>query len=144
MHLFSQLTNKHFLLSLYLFLSNAKLSKFDFTHENSSCLISFIRFFVKYLLVFVTSMDDVEFIDAHKSFQKDVLAGIVVFLNTLVYELIRQNGKKKMEVEDEQGVARELRESAVLLINDLYHKNFRTKLLPNKTFEMPKLNHELI
>lgn len=32
----------------------------------------------------------------------------------------------------------------MLLLNDLYHKNFRTKLILPKLFEMPKLNDELL
>lgn len=81
-------------------------------------------------------MDDVEFVDPNKSFQKDKFMGIVEFLNGLVYELIKGGEKEGKE-------HKELRGSAVLLINDLYHKNFRTKLLPSKIFEVPKLNNEL-
>lgn len=83
-HLFGQLANKHFLLSLYLFLSNIKFS-YDFNTENPTCQFFFIDLFVKYLLAFFTSMDDVEFVDQNKSFPKDKLAGLVGFLNNLVY-----------------------------------------------------------
>jgi hypothetical protein len=35
-------------------------------------------------------------------------------------------------------------EEAILLINDLYQKNFRINLINPKIFELPRLNEELV
>ena len=134
---FEELNDRSFLMFLMGWFAKENLTKLEFYNPKNESVVRLLEILISFMLQRVASMDDVEFVSKDKGFSVEELECMVGMLNSLTLELVQQNSYGS-----NSNTA--LQENTVRLLNDLYHKNFRTKLHNPKLFEMPKLNEELL
>lgn len=135
--MFDQLSDKGFLLFLLNWFAKADLSKIQLFNPQNDGIVKLLGILASFLYQRISSMDDVEFASEKQGFTPKELELIVLTLNSLLYEIIAQNTLVSTQLH-------QLEDDCVLLLNDLYNKNFRSKLIDPKLFEMPKLNGQLL
>ena len=127
--IFGRLNNIETITELFKLVERIDLAKTDFSHKNRD--MALVQLFAVTTYHRFVELDDTEFLDEKTSFSRGQLNSVIRLLLKLTVILVKK------------GINNQIFEYTTLLVNDIYKKVFRTRVITTKVFEADNLDQFL-